>query len=72
MKNSLECGELVRKELNKLQKEHSNLILDVRGEGLMNGIELNVRYADTIFENLKDNLFLVGFIEIFKYELEKI
>lgn len=52
-------GEVVSKHLHYVMDNFDGCI-EVRGEGLMWGIELDVSIASQVFESLKDQNFLVG------------
>lgn len=54
-----ENGEYFKNELLKLQEKYPDLIKDVRGKGLILGIELNVNAGDVVNENLKNGLLTV-------------
>ncbi len=58
LKNARQMGEFLTKELNKL-KEKFNCIVDVRGLGLMIGIELN-REGKAIFETCFANGLIIN------------
>ena len=56
---ALELGKLVDKYLNNIFDTFNDCI-EVRGKGLMWGIELEPKIASKVFESLKDNNYLVG------------
>ena len=58
-KKSHELGELLLQELNQLQNKYS-FIKEVRGKGLMLGMEINGDWTDSILEQLKDNGIILG------------
>ncbi|MBI3259468.1 MAG: aminotransferase class III-fold pyridoxal phosphate-dependent enzyme, partial [Ignavibacteriae bacterium] len=41
MSNALKIGEYLKSELSKIQNEFPNIILELRGRGLMQGIVVN-------------------------------
>ena len=53
------CGKHLTECLNKLKAKHKNII-DVRGTGLIQGIELDVPVADVVKKSIDDGLLLVG------------
>ena len=52
-------GELLTKKLNELKAKHS-IIADVRGMGLIQGIELTIPAGDVIADCINNGLLLVG------------
>lgn len=59
LENVESCGKHLTECLNKLKAKHKNII-DVRGTGLIQGIELDVPAADVIKKSIDDGLLLVG------------
>lgn len=59
LENAKKQGEYLEKCLKQL-KEEFECIIDVRGVGLMQGIELNVLVADIIAETIDNGLLLVN------------
>ena len=57
--NVMKTGEYLTKQLKTLQTE-CNLIVDVRGIGLMQGIELNIPVKDAVGKCIGQGLLLVG------------
>jgi len=57
--NALYLGTVVKKHLNSVANEFQGCI-EVRGKGLMWGIELEPDIATKVFEDLKNQNFLVG------------
>jgi predicted acetylornithine/succinylornithine family transaminase len=53
-------GEYLRAELEKLAAKHSDLVKEVRGVGLMQGMELNEAAAPFIAKSIDMGLLLVG------------
>ncbi len=60
VKNSKEIGEYFKDELTKLMKKHPEKILDVRGAGLLIGIELTPDIAKDTFTALFNKGFLTS------------
>lgn len=52
VKNSAEKGQLFKKKLTDLQEKYPEKIADVRGEGLLIGIELEPSIAKSVFDGL--------------------
>lgn len=52
VKNSAEKGQLFKKKLTDLQEKYPEKIADVRGEGLLMGIELEPSIAKLVFDGL--------------------
>ena len=49
-----EIGSYFEEQLKKLQKQYSNIITDVRGKGLLRGIQIkgdSVKFLDQLFKN---------------------
>jgi len=49
-----EIGSYFEEQLKKLQKQYSNIIADVRGKGLLRGIQIkgdSVKFLDQLFKN---------------------
>ncbi|MEA4816570.1 MAG: aspartate aminotransferase family protein [Lachnospiraceae bacterium] len=59
LENVKKQGKYLNEKLLKLQEKHK-VITDVRGIGLMQGVELSVAVGDIISECIKKGLFLVG------------
>jgi predicted acetylornithine/succinylornithine family transaminase len=59
LENVKKQGDYLKEKLNKL-KERYEIIIDVRGMGLMQGIELSLPVADIINQCIKSGLLLVG------------
>ena len=59
LENVETCGKHLTECLNKLKAKHKNII-DVRGTGLIQGIELDVPAADVVKKSIDDGLLLVG------------
>jgi alanine-glyoxylate transaminase/(R)-3-amino-2-methylpropionate-pyruvate transaminase len=55
-----ELGQHVGAELHRLQDKHPELCMDVRGRGLMWGVELDPQFAAGVYETMKDKHVLVG------------
>ncbi len=53
-------GKYLREKLEALAKKHSDVITDVRGMGLMQGIELNKPASEYIASAIEKGLLLVG------------
>lgn len=53
-------GSYLTERLKELQKKYSNLIVDVRGFGLMQGIELSIAPSSVISKCIEEGLLLVG------------
>jgi alanine-glyoxylate transaminase/(R)-3-amino-2-methylpropionate-pyruvate transaminase len=53
-------GQYVGSSLQRIHKKHPDLTVDVRGRGLMWGIELDQKFAAGIYETMKDHHVLVG------------
>lgn len=58
--NVKEYGAYLKEKLNKIAEKHSNIITDVRGIGLMQGIELNEAAGPYISKAIDMGLLLVG------------
>ena len=59
--HSLELGKYIRKVLDAFASKYPYIIKEIRGQGLMFGIEIyHPSVALRIFENMKDNGILVG------------
>ncbi|RPI15850.1 MAG: aspartate aminotransferase family protein [Ignavibacteriae bacterium] len=56
MNNSGLMGEYLVKELKELQKSHAGKIKDIRGRGLMLGIEMNFECKDLIDDLMKNGV----------------
>ncbi len=56
---AMKLGKLLDKNLNYIKNNFDGCI-EVRGKGLMRGIELEPKIASKVFESLKDQQFLVG------------
>ena len=59
LKNAEESGKYLRMSLEKLKDKYSS-IEEVRGIGLMQGIELNIDIKEVIKDSLENGLLLVG------------
>lgn len=59
MKNAHMMGELLRSELVRLQEEFPSLVKEVRGFGLMIGMELT-RACDSVVKELRENYILLN------------
>jgi alanine-glyoxylate transaminase/(R)-3-amino-2-methylpropionate-pyruvate transaminase len=55
-----EMGGYIGVELNNIKAKYPDLCVDVRGRGLMWGIELDDKFAVGIYETMKDKQILVG------------
>lgn len=55
-----ERGTYFKKRLESIQRENPELVKDVRGSGLILGIELNVPVADVVEEGMKNGLLMVS------------
>lgn len=55
-----DLGQVVGTSLHRIRATHPTLCLDVRGRGLMWGIELDVGVAATVYETMKERRILVG------------
>ena len=53
-------GKHVGAELTRMMEKHSDLCIDVRGKGLMWGLQLDHKFASEIYETMKDKKILVG------------
>lgn len=53
LENCVRMGEYFIKELNGLKEKFPHLIKDVRGKGLLIGMELNIKGEDIVFECIK-------------------
>jgi len=51
-------GKLFRKELERLKEKHT-VIREIRGKGLMIGIELKFEVKDILMEGIEKNLLLL-------------
>ena len=60
IENAKEMGEYFKSELLKLQDRHTDKITEVRGVGLLIGIELNPEIAKNISKKLFEDGFLVS------------
>ncbi len=60
IENAKEMGEYFKSELLKLQDKHTDKITEVRGVGLLIGIELNAEIAKDISKKLFEDGFLVS------------
>ena len=69
--NAHEMGEILKEGLKKIQSEHKEIIGEVRGKGLMVGLELvvdetkkdrspNPEAVDRLMEQTKDRGLLIG------------
>ena len=69
--NSLEMGKILRNGLENLKEKYPKIIGDVRGKGLMQGVELvedeskgnrtpNIKGADQFMEETKKRGLLIG------------
>lgn len=56
--NSKELGKYFKKQLSKVQEKYSDYIKEIRGEGLLIGIEMEKDVAKKVF----DNMFEAGFL----------
>ncbi len=56
--NSKELGKYFKKQLSKVQEKYSDYIKEIRGEGLLIGIEMEKDIAKKVF----DNMFEAGFL----------
>lgn len=59
MKNAVTMGEYFSSHLKQLQQEFPSLIIDVRGKGLMLGVELS-REGDSIVEQVRNEGVLIN------------
>lgn len=59
LENVVTQGEYLTKKLEGLKEKHA-LILDIRGNGLMKGIELSVNGSDLVAKCMEKGLLLVG------------
>lgn len=55
-----DLGEYLRNKLTMIQMKYPDLCVDIRGRGLMWGIELAPAFAADIYETMKDHQILVG------------
>lgn len=60
LENADEMGKIFRKKLNGLKSEFPDEILDVRGEGLLIGIELKPEIAKSVFNGLHNRKMLTS------------
>ena len=58
--HALTLGKHLGKQLDMINNKYADLCVDVRGEGLMRGIELDAKFAASIYETMKDRHILVG------------
>ena len=57
--NSEKMGLLLMQGLKELEKKHENLIREVRGKGLMIGVELKFEVKDILLDGIKHGLLLL-------------
>ena len=60
VENSRKIGKLFKSKLKSLQENYAQIIYDVRGEGLLIGIELDEKFAKKIFDELFDKKYLTS------------
>lgn len=60
MKNADETGKFLKNELEKLKNEFPEIIKDIRGIGLMLGVELENKFAETVLQKFMDNKIFVN------------
>jgi acetylornithine/N-succinyldiaminopimelate aminotransferase len=60
MQNANVMGEYLRKELVQLQSEYPEIIKDIRGIGLMLGVEVEDEFAKSLMKNFAEKNILVN------------
>ena len=60
VENSEKMGKLFREKLNKLKVTHNDKIVDVRGEGLLIGVEVKPEIAKAVFNGLHNRRMLTS------------
>lgn len=60
VENSRKIGEIFKDKLKTLQDKFTNIICDVRGAGLLIGIELKEEFAKPVFNKLFENKYLTS------------
>jgi acetylornithine/N-succinyldiaminopimelate aminotransferase len=60
MANADEMGKLLKSELEKLKNEFPEIIKDIRGIGLMLGVELENKFAETIMQKFMEKKIFVN------------
>jgi predicted acetylornithine/succinylornithine family transaminase len=58
MQNALEVGKYFVEKLQELKSKYQDFIVEVRGKGLMLGVEVKDKAQDVLNESLKDGLIL--------------
>lgn len=58
--NSAEMGEIFKEKLNVIAQKYPDKITDVRGVGLLIGIEINPEYANAVFTGLHNKRMLTS------------
>lgn len=59
-RNAKELGIYFKKQLSKVQEKYSDHIKEIRGEGLLIGIEMEKDVAKKVFDNMFENGFLTS------------
>lgn len=60
VENSDKMGKLFREKLNGLKEKYPDKITDVRGEGLLIGVEVNPEIAKAVFTGLHNRKMLTS------------
>ena len=60
IENSYKMGKQFKAKLNSLKDKYSDKIVDVRGEGLLIGVEIKPEYAKAVFEGLHSRKMLTS------------
>lgn len=60
IENSYKMGKQFKAKLNLLKDKYSDKIVDVRGEGLLIGVEIKPEYAKAVFEGLHSRKMLTS------------
>ncbi len=60
LENSSEMGSIFKAKLNILKENYSDKIVDVRGEGLLVGVEIKPEYAKAVFTGLHNRKMLTS------------
>lgn len=60
IENSKTMGEYFKKQLSKVQDKYSDYVKEIRGEGLLIGIEMDEAVAKKVFDHMLENGFLTS------------
>lgn len=60
VENSTEMGRIFKAKLNALKENYTDKIVDVRGEGLLIGVEIKPEYAKAVFTGLHNRKMLTS------------